>query len=555
MSLAYPVLAARPEVCFARWRRLLLTWFDGIEEGWAVPLLLVGFIALWFLYFVVAYADGDLHPDVLETWTLGRSLAWGYAKHPPLMGWMARAWTDVFPLTNWSFQLLAMTNAAIALWCVDLISRHFVRGDRRAAVLLLLMLLPVYQFHAQRFNANAVLLATWPLATYCFLRSFETRATRWAVAAGATAALAMLGKYYSVFLLAGFAFAAICHPQRRAYFGSIAPYVSIATGLAALAPHIYWLATTGAQPFSYALERHAGKTLGPSLIEATLFVLGVALLLAIPALVWMRLARARVGQVLRDMRTMNPSLRLLFLVGIGTVVFPAITAIGLGSDMLVIWAAQGLFLFVVVIVCGVSRSITRDNCVKLADFVIGAALFAALVAAPAHALYRNGYPLHEGRNFYQQASDELTRRWHAETAAPLRTVGGDDDLAFALAFYSADHPVYDIRLVHPVTERLPAETTFEHGWAAMCFGGDEYCAASLQKVAARAPKFIKFDIVARSELLGELGASGRFTAFIVPPVSTPPKTSPPSLDIAEDFSAMRSTDLKGQEEPLGGVLR
>jgi hypothetical protein len=27
------------------------------------------------------------------------------------------------------------------------------------------------QFHAQRFNANAVLLATWPLATYCFLRS------------------------------------------------------------------------------------------------------------------------------------------------------------------------------------------------------------------------------------------------------------------------------------------------------------------------------------------------------------------------------------------------
>jgi len=82
-------------------------------------------------------------------------------------------------------------------------------------VLLLLMLLADLPIHAQRFNANAVLLATWPIATYCFLRSFETRQVLWAVAAGATAALAMLGKYYSVFLIGSFVFAAVCHPQRR----------------------------------------------------------------------------------------------------------------------------------------------------------------------------------------------------------------------------------------------------------------------------------------------------------------------------------------------------
>ncbi|NSM56029.1 glycosyltransferase family 39 protein, partial [Serratia marcescens] len=77
------------------------------------------------------------------------------------------------PLTDWSLQLMAMVNAAVALWAVDLISRRFVRGEKRVIVLLLLMLLPVYQFHAQRFNANTVLLASWPLATYCFLRAFE----------------------------------------------------------------------------------------------------------------------------------------------------------------------------------------------------------------------------------------------------------------------------------------------------------------------------------------------------------------------------------------------
>ena len=160
MYLAFSAMAARSDIAPARWRKPFLIWMDGVEAGWAIPLLLIGFVAVWLAFLVIAYIGGDLHSDVLETWTLGRSLEWGYSKHPPLMGWVARAWTSVFPLTNWSFQLMALVNAAFALWTVDLISRRFVKGDKRVIVLLLLMLLPIYQFHAQRFNANAVLLAT-----------------------------------------------------------------------------------------------------------------------------------------------------------------------------------------------------------------------------------------------------------------------------------------------------------------------------------------------------------------------------------------------------------
>src|SRR5665647_582412 len=299
-------MAGRSDISPARWRRPFLSWLDGIEAGWAIPLLLAGFVTVWMAFLVIAHFGGDLHPDVLETWTLGRSFEWrGGSKHPPLMGWVAQAWTSVFPLTNWSFPLMALTNSAIALWAVDLISRHFVRGDKRMVVLLLLMLLPAYQFHAQRFNANAALLAIWPIATYCFLRSFETRQVAWAVAAGATAALAMLGKYYSVFLVGSFAFAAICHPQRRAYFSSSAPWVSTVVGLAALGPHLYWLATTGAMPFAYALSTHGGKALAPSLVEALLFILGVALILALPAAAWVLIAGNRLKKLSQDFRAMN----------------------------------------------------------------------------------------------------------------------------------------------------------------------------------------------------------------------------------------------------------
>lgn len=284
MDLAFSTMAARSDLSPAQWRRPFLNWLDGIEAGWAIPILLLGFVVVWLAFLIIAYLGGDLHSDVLETWTLGRGIELGYSKHPPLMGWVARAWTSVFPLTNWSFQLMALINSAVALWAVDLITRRFATGDKRIVVLLLLMLMPIYQFHAQRFNANTVLLATWPIATYCFLRSFETREIRWAIAAGASTALAMLGKYYSAFLIVSFFFAAISHPQRRAYFTSWAPWVSMAAGFAALVPHLHWLVVTDAPPFAYALARHTGKAFGPALIEAVLFILGVAMLLAIPAL-------------------------------------------------------------------------------------------------------------------------------------------------------------------------------------------------------------------------------------------------------------------------------
>jgi Dolichyl-phosphate-mannose-protein mannosyltransferase len=515
---------------------------DGVEAGWAIPLLLTGFVTVWLAYLVIAYVGGDLHSDVLETWTLGRSIAWGYSKHPPLMGWAARAWTTVFPLTNWSFQLLSLTNAAVGLWMVDLITRRFASGDKRLFVLLLLMLLPVYQLHAQRFNANAVLLSTWPLATYCFLRSFETRHAGWAVGAGLTAALAMLGKYYSIFLIVSFAVAAVAHPHRRAYFNSFVPWLSAATGLAALVPHIHWLATTGAKPFAYALERHTGKAFLPALLEATLFVLGMALLLAVPAAICAFVANDRLKTIRRDRRTLDGGLLLLFIIGIGTIMFPAITAAIFGTDMPPLWGLQGLFLFVILMVCMLDDPIPRIYSANLATSVIGIALLAAFVAAPIHAVYRNDHPLHEGRNFYRQASDEVTRLWHEQSDAPLAAVGGDDGLAFALAFYSADHPIYDQPIVHPYNERLPSEITFESGWAALCYGEDMYCIGSMQRTAARSPRFVRSDFVLQSALLGQPGAIQRFAAFIVPPSpdkAITPSDPGPSPGVAEDFSAMR----------------
>lgn len=526
-------MAERSDRAPARWRRPFLRWLDGVETGWAVPLLIACFVAIWTLYLAIAYAGGGLHPDTLEAWTLGRDFAWGYAKHPPLMGWVAAAWTSVFPASDWSLQLMAMANAGLALVFVDLIARQFVTGHKRILVLLLLMLTPAYQFHAQRFNANAVLLATWPLATWCFLRAFETRTALWAVAVGCATALSMVGKYYSIFLVASFAFAALAHPARRAYFTSASPWISVVTGLVALSPHLHWLATTGASSFTYALA-HANGIAASSLVEVRTFVLGLVAAMGVSAVLWVLIAGTRLKQLPSDFAAMSPGLRLLFYVAIGTIVLPMLTSLAMGTDLPSLWALQGLFLFVILVVCGARYPIERFYTVNVTMIVAGVALAAVLIVAPIHAVHRNDRGYEERRNLYAQAAGELTRQWRELTGEPLSAVGGDGSLAFATAFYSPDHPSNVGPLEYENTWGFPHKPAPDRGWAALCFRDQGSCIQWMEWVSPQVRHSVRREFTVRASLWGRPGVAGEVVVLMVPPQEDKTPAS-----AADEFSSKR----------------
>ena len=491
------------------------TWLDGVEEGWGIPVLLAIFVLLWTVFLGIAYANGDLHPDVLEAWTIGRTPDWGGAKHPPLMGWITHIWMLIFPVRDWSLYLLAMTNSAVGLWIVDLTARRFVHGNKRAIILLLLMLLPVYQFQAQRFNANSVLFAIWPLAIYCFLRSFETRHAGWAIAAGLAGALAVLGKYYSVFLILGFAFAAVCHSARRAYFTSAAPWISAGAGLLLLAPHIHWMLSSGVSPLGYALATHGGLGKGRAFLSGLMFLLGLVATLALPGLVWAVMIRSRAGDYLRGLKPLEPGLLLLLLVATGAVVTPPLVSLILGSSLSAVWASPGLFAFVLVAVCAAKFPVDRRETRRLAVGVLTLTVIAVLLA-PAHAYYRNRHPFSEGRNYYSLATVELMKRWRQVASVPLETVSGDK-LAMALGFYSPDHPAFVIPFNQQYVWQMPSEAALQGGWATMCLPDEETCLIWSKQVAAIAPGAISFDFVVQPQLWGMPGIPARIVALIVPP--------------------------------------
>src|SRR5260370_1994529 len=96
------------------------------------------------------------------------------------------------------------------------------------------------------------------------------------------------------------------------------------------------------------------------------------------------MAKDRLKQVPQDFWAMNSGLLLLFLVGVGTIVFPVLTSVAFGTDMPPIWGLQGLFLFVIVLVSGASYPIPRFYSVNLAVLGIGIPAFSVVVAVRIH---------------------------------------------------------------------------------------------------------------------------------------------------------------------------
>lgn len=213
-------------------------------------LLLCGFVLLWAVINAIANA-GALDHDMTEAYVWGREFQLGYYKHPPFWAWIAGAWFEFLPHRAWAFALLSALNAATGLCGTWLLVGRFAGGDKRFAATILLLLTPWFTWFAYRFNANTIFLSLWPWTALFFVRSLEDERLHDAALFGVMAGLDMLSKYYAVLLLCSCALAASVHPQRKAYFASARPWVSVATGAVLFAPHLWWLLQNNFQPFYY----------------------------------------------------------------------------------------------------------------------------------------------------------------------------------------------------------------------------------------------------------------------------------------------------------------
>jgi Dolichyl-phosphate-mannose-protein mannosyltransferase len=498
--------------------RLANAWLDA-PNGKATAALLAMFVLAWTLFQVLSYASIDLHPDLVEVYAWGRHPSLGYYKHPPLGGLISALWFGVFPPRDWAFQLLAMVNAATGLLATALIANRYLTGDKRLVAVLLLVLTPFYQFHGQRFGSNQTLLSTWPIAVYCFLRAFEGRRPGWAMAAGGSAALAMLGKYYSIFLVVGLVAAALAHPGRSAYFRSSSPWISALVGLACLAPHMAWLAATGFLPFHYALAVH-GEASREAVVAGTVaYAVGAVAYVALLLATYLLAVRPDWATLKDALWPSQPDRRMLAVLLWVPLIAPMPVALAIGAGITSLWTMQAWFLLPILLLAPAAAVLRRPAAIGVAALVASATL-GALLASPVLAWIRHVNGTKEARSYYRLLAAEATARFQSATGRPLSIVAGEG--AVAVTFYAPSHPDAlfgpDLRTAPWITpSRLAQE-----GWVAICKSGDNDCLDLPRQISGERPDMIRADVELVPRFLGVDGPPQTFTLLIVPPLPPGP---------------------------------
>lgn len=480
-----------------------------------IALLLGVHVVCWTIYGTFALGVGALHDDVIEAWNWAQSPQLGYYKHPPLFAWVTWAWFQVCPIADWSFYLLASCWAAIGLAGTAALARFAGCERDRVSAISFLMVSPLYGFLALKFNANAVLIAVWPWASYWFLRSLVSgRAVDGAIA-GALAALAMLGKYYSALLLVAFLAAALLPEHRRRYFGSPAPYVSMLVGALVLSPHIWWTVANNFPTVEYALSKFRYPFV-KQLYWAAMTALAPLILLspAVVATAWAaRISpRALLGRA--RVRCLSPEGRALAI--IGCLPFLLTLAFGLAgrAKVSLSYTIPIFFLAPLPFLAPLDAGVAARVRARL--LAAGLALTAGVaVASPLVGILRVRSDVEIAVMPLAELGTEATRIWREATGRALRIVGSSSRLVGAISFYSPDHPLYFIDFD---SERAPWVTDrriAREGMLVVCRVGDERCAREVVGLGRKDATTRRVRL--ERSLFGHRGPAAEFDLTVLPP--------------------------------------
>lgn len=494
--------------------RLCDSVFDPARRERAMMLLLVAYAGAWWVYGLVAKGSQDVHVDMGEMVAWSHEFPLGTPKHPPLGAWLVRAWFSIMPTEPWAYYLFAMILATVALWIAWHISGRYLTAEKRVVGIVLLTLVPFFNFHALKFNANTVLIPFWAATTWFFLRSFETRRAGWAALAGAGAAAAMLGKYWSIFLLGGLAIAAITDSRRGAYLRSRAPWLTIAVLTVLLVPHGAWLIAHDFRPFNYALHVHS-VTLAQAIGSVFVFVAGILGYLAVP-IIWGLIVAQPSTLAIRDaLWPADANRRFIVIAFAAPLLLAAVAAVSLQIKLNALWAMCAMTLLPIVLLSSPLVTISRQAAVRLLALAIAFPLLMVAVS-PVIAIVIQQRGVEHYAGHYRLIARAVERAWRAHTDQPLRIVGSDG-IVNGIVFYLPDQPSAVDVLAPAATPWVNEDRIVRQGIAIVCPEPEISCVAAMNMYAVRYPTAQRQDVTLARRHFGLIGKPVRYQLLIIPP--------------------------------------
>ncbi len=426
---------------------LLIKARDPEAGPWLVISFALLHALLWTLILIKLKAAQDVHMDVAEAFAWGQKFQLGYGKHPPLSGWIAGLWFRFFPVADWATYLLAMTTIGVGLVICWLIALRVVDRRRAFFVVVMLALYPIFNFKGFKYNPDLLQLVTLPLLVLAYFNAFEKRTWVSGIWLGLAGALALMTKYWVLTMIGAIGLAALIHPERLKILRSPAPWVAIATMIAAMIPHLIWLKQVDFLPLTYAGDvyelssraQSAGLVLG--YIGHNAALLAVPILLGALALAWSPRWIARIWS-----RGPNAAVDLsqalnVWMIQIIVAIGPPLGGLAFTIYMKTDWGISLFFLTPLALVAIPALRVPAMALFRITAIWLVISL-ATLAAAPTIAVHEisdnpNGANSYAARS---QLARELTQAWHMRFGSRWAVVAGTTEIGEPMTFYSPDHP-------------------------------------------------------------------------------------------------------------------
>ncbi len=394
-------------------------------------------LVLWTVVPTLTQPNAPL--DTIEMLYWGHEWQLGYYKHPPLPGWIAEFSCLLLGRAAWPTYLAAQVGVVTCFWAAWQLARDFMKPWHALAAVLILEASYYYNYTTPELNNNVVSRALWALSVLFFYRAVSQKKPQWWILTGVSLAVGMMSRYDTAVLGATMVGFLVIHPQARQHWRSSGPYWTMATCLAALAPHLYWLVSSDFPTIRYFLDRSESTGswvdhfVNPAkfLLSQLGAVVPIALLATPLVASWKpRQFKEPADRFQRD---------FLISIVLGPVAFICCASLLAGFAIRSMWGTA-LWTFTGVLVLFMFRlKEDRQAWRRLASLSVTATILLASVLA-----IRNIGSPHlrdKGSRVHfpgQQLATEVENRWNQQHETPLEIVGGTWWVAGNVAFY-AEH--------------------------------------------------------------------------------------------------------------------
>jgi len=478
--------------------------------------VVIAYAAIWTLYGVISKSSQDVNADMAELVVWSRDLAWGYPKHPPLLGWVPAVWFSIFPLADWAYTLLATLNCALGIWLATVLAGKWLEGPKLAAVPFLLAVIPFYNFLGLKFDQNSALIPLWALTTLAFVRSLDRGHIGWAVLAGIAGAAAMLTKYWSAFFLLALMIAVLFDRRRNAYFRSPAPYVTAVVALLAFLPHAIWLVQHDFPPMQWVANRRGASGVFDwfrALSEYSFGTIGYA---GVALLAYGVATRPSLPVLADVLVPRDGEQRRAALIFWAPLLVPIAVAALTRTNLLSLWNTPSLTLLPVVLLSSPLVKLTREWAARIAALAVAVPVAVCLVSpVVAYVILEAG--VENDAAYARLVMADMQEQWRKTTNKPLKLIAGPFGLISTAAFYGADRPMTFADFSPYLAPWATPARIASEGMAIACAVDERGCLTAMNGLIANAPKSTKTEVVLRRHLLWFDGPPARFVIAVVPP--------------------------------------